>query len=146
MRVQTIVTSRCGSSLPHAIERRREALYACTAFSVKPTSVVIRAPSLNGFGSAMARSPLHRVVVSSSRGIALEFPPKPSRSPACANRWPRAGGRQQWSYKGCGNCQYPIFGQHWRAHCVVVSRLCGLATRHVSRLALHPNPAPNCPG
>ena len=34
--------------------------------------------------------------------------------------------------KGCGNCQYPIFGRHWRAHCVVVSRLCGQphGTRH----------------
>ncbi|MFZ3124656.1 MAG: hypothetical protein WA129_05990, partial [Acidovorax sp.] len=27
---------------------------------------------------------------------------------------------------------------HWRAHCVVATRLCGIATRHSQRLALHP--------
>ncbi|MFZ3124740.1 MAG: FAD-linked oxidase C-terminal domain-containing protein, partial [Acidovorax sp.] len=26
----------------------------------------------------------------------------------------------------------------WRAHCVVATRLCGIATRHSQRLALHP--------
>ena len=35
-------------------------------------------------------------------------------------------------------CQISHFWQHWRAHCVVATRLCGIATRHSQRLALHP--------
>ncbi len=35
-------------------------------------------------------------------------------------------------------CQISHFWRHWRAHCVVATRLCGIATRHSQRLALHP--------